>query len=89
MAISITLISYTAGDDDDDTEDDDDVDDSYVVLTLCSMLSLHSHFLYSPGFFGYMKKIEERTTKGNGSDFAHGARAAAEWSPASEGLLRT
>ena len=36
--------------DDDDTEDDDDVDDGYVMLTLCSQLSPHSHFVYSPGF---------------------------------------
>ena len=55
--------------DDDDTEDDDDVDDGYVMLPLCSQLSPHSHFVYSPGFFGYMKKIEERMKKGNGSHF--------------------
>ena len=36
--------------DDDDTEDDDDVDDGYVMLPLCSQLSPHSHFVYSPGF---------------------------------------
>ena len=68
MAISITLISYTAGDDD-DTEDDDDVDDGYVMLPPCSQLSPHSHFVYSPGFFGYMKKIEERMKKVNGKPY--------------------
>ena len=38
---------YTPGD---DNEDDDDVDDGYVMLPLCSQLSPHSHFVYSPGF---------------------------------------
>ena len=57
--LSEVLISYTAGDDD-DTEDDDDVDDGYVMLPLCSQLSPHSHFVYSPAFCGYMKKIEEQ-----------------------------
>ena len=35
-----------------------------------------------------MKKIEERMKKGNGSHFAHAARAAPEWSPAIKALLR-